>query len=105
MRWQHFELNITELGLHELIYDIFQLGALFYSIAVPHRLFDLGIRKKTIQPSFAFPSLYRDFYRLLTAISIDHWPPRMLFVYLINQTRFHNSFSKQLLITAFYNLF
>ena len=36
----------------------------YYSIAVPRVLFDLGTQK-IVQPSFAFPSLYRDFYRSL----------------------------------------
>ena len=40
--------------------------------------------KNIIQPSSAFPPLYRDFYRLLIATSIDHWEPRMLYAHLIN---------------------
>ena len=36
------------------------------------------------QPSFAFPPLCRDFYRLAIATSKDHWVPRMLFALLIS---------------------
>ena len=48
------------------------------SIAVPQLLFDLHL-KKNIQPSFVFPPLHDDLYRLLITTSIDHWVPRMLF--------------------------
>ena len=36
--------------------------------------------EKLIQPSFAFPPFYRDFYRLLIATFKGQWVPRMLFV-------------------------
>ena len=55
----------------------------FYSIAVPRVLLDLGI-EKNIQSSFAFPLSCCDFYRLLIATFVNHWVPRMLFVCLIN---------------------
>ena len=34
--------------------------------------------KKFIQPSSAFPPVYRDFYRLLIATSIDHKAPTII---------------------------
>ena len=54
------------------------------SAAVSRVEFELGIEKKNNQPSSVFPTLYREFYRLFIAISIDHWQPRILFVLLIN---------------------
>ena len=35
--------------------------------------------KEIIQPSFVFPPLYYDFYRLLIATYMDHWVPKMFF--------------------------
>ena len=55
---------------------------IFYSIAVPLVLFDLGI-EKNIQPSFAFPPLWCDFYGLFIPTFVNYWEPRMLFVSLI----------------------
>ena len=43
-------------------------------ISFPCVLFDLDF-DIMIQPSVAFPPLYRDLYRLLIATSIDHWVP------------------------------
>ena len=48
------------------------------SIAVQRVLFDFGL-KKLFKKKFAFPPLYRDFYILLIANSIDHWVQRTVF--------------------------
>ena len=62
--------------------------------------------KKIIQPSSAFPPLYRDFCKLIIETSIYHWVPRMLFAHLIYLTHcLFTTFHKQLLITAFNNIF
>ena len=42
------------------------------------RIVSFEHRKKIIQPNFAFPPLHHDFFRLLTATSIDHWVLEML---------------------------
>ena len=47
----------------------------YFNKAIHFRiLVDLGV-KKIMQPSSAFSPLYRGFYRLLIAISIDYWLP------------------------------
>ena len=50
-------------------------------VAVLRLLFGLGF-EKIIQQSFAFPTLCENLNRLLIATFIDHWVPRILFVYL-----------------------
>ena len=61
-RYYHF-------GLHELIYYIYQPGTIFYSIAVPRVLLDLGIEKKVIQPSLRLSLCTAS--SILIATSID----------------------------------
>ena len=90
------------LGLHEL--HLPANHAFLFNRGSTHIIW-FGYEKKLFIQALRFHPLYRDFYRLLIATSIDHWLPRMLFVRLINQIGFHNSLAKQLLITAFYNLF
>ena len=67
-----------------------------FSMAISHVLFDLVFVKN--YSTKHFHPVYRGFFRLLSATSKDHWVPRILFVILINSTRF---FSQQLLLTAF----
>lgn len=68
-----FPTNLTDLDtrwkLRELrvVWSFF----LFFSVAIPRVLFYLGIEEKYFQPSSAFLPLYRDFYRLFIATSID----------------------------------
>lgn len=61
--------------------------SLFHKPIVLHVFFNLGIEKKIIQQSFAFPPLHRDFYKcLLRFLKIteyhDHW---------ITTTRLHSA--------------
>ena len=60
------------------------------------RIVWFGLRKKLFDQ--AFSPVYRGFFRSLSVTSKEHWVPKILFVILINSTRF---FSQQLLLTAF----
>ena len=54
-----------------------------FSVAFSRILFDPGIDNKC-SAKLCVSTLYRNFYRLLIVTFIDHWVPRMIFVYLIN---------------------
>ena len=78
-KWLPFDANHN----HEY-FTIYMHNSNFYwlinSTVVLRVLFDLGIEKNYS----AKLALWRDFYRLFIATSLDHWEQRMLFAYLIN---------------------